>query len=77
MKIFKREGKSQPSAEQRVQQSFDDAEIGRAVRLGRGNLLIQRGVFATQTEWKKRRGEHAERLDSIDRWLAEQARRRN
>lgn len=77
MKILKREGKSRPSAEQRVQQSFDDAEIGRAVRLGRGNLLIQRGTFATQAEWKKRREEHADRLDGIDRWLAEQARRKN
>ena len=77
MKVLKRVGGSRPSAEQRVQQSFDEAEFGRAVRLGRGNLLIQRGAFATQAEWKKRREEHAERLDGIDRWLAEQARRRN
>lgn len=77
MKILKRKGKSRPSAEQRVQQSFDDAEIGRAVRLGRGNLLIQRGMFATQAEWRRRREEHAERLDGIDRWLAEQACRKN
>ena len=77
MKILKRKGQSRPSAEQRVQQTFDDAEIGRAVRLGRGNLLIQRGTFATQAEWKKRREEHAGRLDGIDRWLAEQARRKN
>ena len=77
MKILKLKGKSRPSAEQRVQQSFDDAEIGRAVRLGRGNLLIQRGTFATQAVWKRRREKHAERLDGIDRWLTEQARRRN
>ena len=74
--LLKREGKSRPSAEQRVRECFDQAEIGRAVRLGRGNLFIQRGAFATQAEWKKRREAHAERLDGIDRWLAEQAARR-
>ena len=52
-----------------MQQIFDEAEIGRAMRLGRENLLIQRGAFATQAEWRKRREEHAERLDGIDWWL--------
>lgn len=43
------------------------------MQLGRGNLLIQRGLFATPAEWQARREEHNERLQRIDRWLKKNA----
>ena len=70
MKLFQRRQESRPEVERRIQQIFDEAVVGRTIQLGRGNLFIQRGAFATQTEWKRRREEHAQRLDSIDLWLA-------
>ena len=43
------------------------------MRLGKGNLLIQRGRFATPAEWQARREGHSDRLQRIDRWLSEHA----
>lgn len=43
------------------------------MQLGRGNLLVQRGSFATPAEWRARREKHNERLQRIDRWLKKNA----
>lgn len=51
----------------RVQQILDGAAKYRSARLARGNLLIQRGCFATPAEWKKRREEHPERIKRLRR----------
>lgn len=57
----------------RLQSCLDDAVKSRAMRLGRGNLLVQRGRFATSAEWQARREGHNDRLQRIDRWLNEHA----
>ena len=43
------------------------------MQLGRGNLLIQRGSFATPAQWQARRKEHQNRLQRIDHWLKKNA----
>lgn len=62
--------KPKPTTEERVQQIIDDAAKYRSARLARGNLLIQQGCYPTQSEWRKRREEHAERLERVRRKLA-------
>ena len=52
---------------------MDDVVRSRAMQLGRGNLLIQRGSFATPAQWQARREEHHDRLQRIDRWLKKNA----
>ena len=65
--MFKRDNPRAPSAEQ----MHDEAIRSRAMQLGRGSLMIQRGYFATPAEWRQRRKEHEECLQHIDRWLRE------
>ena len=52
---------------------MDDVVRSRAMQLGKGNLLIQRGSFATPAQWQARREEHHDRLQRIDRWLKKNA----
>lgn len=52
-----------------LQGGLDEVVRSRAMQLGRGNLLIQRGSFATPAQWQARREEHNDRLRRIDRWL--------
>ena len=56
-----------------LQDSLDEVVRSRAMQLGRGNLLIQRGSFATPAQWQARREEHQNRLQRIDRWLKKNA----
>lgn len=64
--MFKRDSHPRtPSAKQ----MHDEAIRSRAMQLGRGSLMIQRGYFATPAEWRQRREEHEECLQHIDRWL--------
>ena len=63
--------KRQEVTAKRLQSCLDGAIKNRAMRLGRGNLLIQRGRFATPAEWQARREGHSDRLQRIDRWLSE------
>ena len=68
MKIGKRR-EPRPTVDDRVQELLDDAAKYRSARLARGNLLIQRGCYATPTEWKKRRADHPERVKRLRRVL--------
>ena len=63
--------KQQEAIAERLQSCLDEAIKSRAMRLGRGNPLIQRGCFATPAEWQARREGHNDRLQRIDRWLSE------
>ena len=65
--------KQQETTAERLQSCLDGAIKSRAMRLGRGNSLIQRGRFATPAEWQARREGHNDRLQRIDRWLSEHA----
>ena len=65
--------KRQEVAAKRLQDCLEEAVKSRAMRLGRGNLLVQRGRFATPAEWQARREGHNDRLQRIDRWLSEHA----
>ena len=65
--------KRQGVATKRLQRCLDEAVKSRAMRLGRGNLLLQRGRFATSAEWQARREGHNDRLQRIDHWLREHA----
>ena len=65
--------KQQDVTAKRLQNCLDNAVKTRAMRLGRGNLLVQRGRFATPAEWQARRDGHLDRLQRIDRWLDEHA----
>lgn len=65
--------KRQEAAVKRLQDRLEEAVKARVMRLGRGNLLVQRGRFATPSEWQARREGHNDRLQRIDRWLSEHA----
>lgn len=65
--------KGEATLADRPEDGFDEVVRARAMQLGRGNLLIQRGLFATPAEWQARREEHNERLQRIDRWLKKNA----
>lgn len=56
-----------------LQDGMDEVVRSRAMQLGRGNLLIQRGSFATPAQWQARREEHQNCLRRIDRWLKKNA----
>ena len=66
-----RKGEATPA--DRPEDGFDEVVRARAMQLGRGNLLIRRGLFATPAEWQARREEHNDRLQRIDRWLKKNA----
>ena len=65
MKVMRKRTKPKPTMEERVQQILDDAAKYRTTRLARGNVLIQRGFYATPSEWAQRRLGHAERMERL------------
>ena len=63
--------KDQLTAREQAQRILDDAARAQAMQLGRGNLLVQNGVFETQDEWDALRMDHEACIDRVDRWLKE------
>lgn len=56
-------------ANRKSQRISDGIERVRAIQLGRGNLLVQKGAFATQDEWSDLRADHEACMTRVSRWL--------
>lgn len=62
---------NQLTAKEQAQLILDNAARAQAMQLGRGNLLVQNGVFETQDEWDALRMDHEACIHRVSRWLKE------
>ncbi len=56
-------------AKKEASEFLADLDRKRARQLGRGNILLQRGMFRNQEEWDALRADHPARLERLGRML--------
>ncbi len=61
--------RKEQSVEVRAQEIREEVNRFASMRLARGNLRLQLGLFASASEWKKRAQEHPDRIKRLNNKL--------